>query len=232
VFGSRALISFPCSSAGGVKQHVISQTLRDLAEFLREHPLDVDLRVTSWRADEDDSCTVTLVGNPWWRAPAERDVPDVEILVRCEGVRRSYFQAADWSLQEDDLVVEADAPEIWASGTHATLFGNSPIRDPARFFISWWDLVHALGAESIADLDSTFAPFAKWAERVSSNSSYTLLKGPRRLLEKAQPLLKEQGVEYQLVSGAERSTEGLRLVAFGSSWLVCERATIDAPGTV
>ena len=175
--------------------------MRDLSEFLREHPVDVDLRVAHWRACDDYSYEVTLVANPWWRAPAERDVADTEILIRCEGVRGVHFQAAAWSLEEEELVVEEDAPEIWACGTHATLFGNSPLPDPTRFFIRWWDLVHALGAEAIADLDSTFAPFAHWAERVSRNSSYTLLRGPRRLLEETQPLLKEQGVEYQLVSG-------------------------------
>lgn len=186
----------------------------------------------SWRANESGSYEVTLAGNPWWRPPAERQVPDVQFLVRCEGVRRAQFAASGWGLDVDDFVIEADAPEIWACGTDATLFANSPLPDPNRFFISWWDLVHAIGAEDIAELDTTFVPFAHWAERVSTHASCTLLRGPLLLLQEARPLLEEQGVEYQMVSGPERRTEGLRLVGFGSSWLVCENATIDAPGVV
>ena len=206
--------------------------MRDLAEFLREHPIDVDLRVVSWSAEADSSYNVTMAGNPWWRSSTERQVPDVQFVIRCEGVRNAHFAASNWHIDADDLVVEEDAPEIWACGTHATLFGNSSLRDPARFFIKWWDLTHALRAEEIAELDIQFVPFAHWAERVSENPSYSLLRGPLRLLQEARPLLEEQGVEYQLIPGPDRSTKGLRLVSFGSSWLVCENAAIKVPGDV
>ena len=206
--------------------------VRDLAEFLREYSLDVDVRLTAWCGRENDSYEITVACNPWWRSSAERNVPDVEAVIRCDGVRKAHFDVAGWGwrIDNEEFVIEEDAPEIWACGGQATLFGNSPLADPIRFFISWWDLVHAIGAEQIAELDSTFVLFAQWAERVSRNASYVLLKGPRRLLEQARPLLDEQGVEYQLV-GPGRRIEGLRLIGFGSSWLVCENATIEVPDT-
>lgn len=199
----------------------------DLAQFLRDHPVTVDLRVLSWQAEDDYSCELKLAANPWWRPSTERAVTDVEFTIRCTGVRSTHITSSDWTIEDEDLLVLQDAPEVWACGTHATVFGNAPLRDPARFFVEWWDRVHELHAEDVAELHENFVPFTAWAERVSQHESYTLLRGPQRLLEEALPLLDAQGVHYALVSGPERPTTELQLVVFGPSWLVCQSATID-----
>lgn len=168
--------------------------------------------------------------NPWWRPDGERGAGDVRVRIVMRGVRASNI-ALGWRQSEvEELVVLTDDPRLWVYGTHATIFGNSPLPDPKRLFLEYWDLVHVtLHAEAAADIGDKFVPFTTWAARVSGNRSYELLDGPLPLMEACRPLLDAQGVDYVVLKGPERQPDDLRVVWIGESWVVCDEATIDLP---
>ena len=49
------------------------------------------------------------------------------------------------------------------------------------------------------------------------------------LMEACRPLLDAQHVEYVLIAGPERRSDGLRLVWIGDTWVICSEATIELP---
>lgn len=202
----------------------------DLESFLAAHPLDVDVQLVSWHADDEGVLRAELEGFPWW-LPRGEDAPgEVRFRIEMRGVRSSNVQLCWRPTDIEDLGVVRDDPLLWAYGTHATIFGNSPVPDPARLFLEYWDLVHErLHARSAADLRSSFVPFTRWAARVGENRMYHLLEGPLPLMEACRPLLDAQGVQYVLITGPERRTDHLRVVWIGDWEVVCSEATIEFP---
>jgi hypothetical protein len=201
-----------------------------LESFLAAHPVDTDLRLVNWAFSAPDTLTCALEANPWWLAPSERSVPDQRIVITMGQVRSSNI-ALGWRPSDiEDLTILADDPHLWAHGTHGTIYGNSPVPDPARFFLDFWDLVHfELHAADAVDSPFKVTSFADWAKRVTSYNTYQLLSGPLPVLTAASRLLEAQSVEYRLVAGPERSTTDLRVVWVGESWIVCGDAHVEHP---
>jgi len=199
-----------------------------LQDFLAEHPPDVDMRLRAWQADGADALRCVLEVNPWWREPASRGGANEQLVISFSGVCSSNV-ALGWRAAEiEDLVVLTDDPHLWPYGTHGTIFGNSRLPDPGRFFVEFSDLFyHELRAGGAVPFAFELERVRDWSERVAGYQSYQLLSGPVRILEAVRPLLDAQGVEYRLLYGPERATDHLQVAWVGESWVVCTSAEVE-----
>lgn len=201
-----------------------------LKDFLEAHPPDVDMRLLSWHSDGPRTLRCVLEAYPWWRGEVDGPVAEVRLEIAFHHVHSSNVSLGWRAAEVEDLAVSADDPHLWAYGTWATIFGNSRLPDPRRFFAELYDLFHhELRAGGAVAFPFENEPFAGWAARVTGSDTYKLLDGPAPMMEAACPLLDAQGVEYRLLRGAERSTDHLQVVWVGESWVVCTDAVVEHP---
>lgn len=206
----------------------ISTVPTSLRDFLQAHPPNADFQVLSWRADGPRTLRCVLEAYPWWRGEVDGPVANERLEITFHDVHDTsvgLVWAPGW---EDDLAVKDDDPLLWPHGTHATIFGNSRMPDPRRFFAEFWDLFHVeLRAGGAVQFPFQYHSFRDWAQRVTSHDSYKLLDGPARVMEPACALLDAQSVRYRLLRGPERSTAHLQAVWIGRMWIVCRDAAVE-----
>jgi len=201
----------------------------DLAEFLTLHPPDTDMRVSEWHSSDPRRADCVIETSPWWVTAAERRGANGRLTIALNEVAESEIRLGWRANEVEDLEVLTSHPLLWTYGRHSAIYGNSPMRDPLRFFAQFADLVQQK-LRTERDVQSYFAyeAVATWATRVAENRSYHILSAPTPVIEATKPLLDAQDVEYVVVGPSRRDPDpDLKVVVIGESWVICGRADVE-----
>jgi len=203
-----------------------------LGEFLWRHPPEGEMNLVSWHSPATDVATLVLAPEiEWWAEDRPTDAKK-RLAIHFRGIRESQVRFGPRNrygfLEAEDLEVRADDPLLWAHGPWATIFGNAPLPDPARFFVEFCDM---LSRELWTGRDPSWyfrgQSFQEWRKLVGSSTTYRLLDGPVKVMEACMPLLRAQGADSRLLRSSNREAQGLHVVTLRESWVVCAESTAE-----
>lgn len=200
-----------------------------LADFLSQHPPDTDLTLIAWRTDGGKVARCELATSPWWVPANQRGADNGRLLITMREVANSEI-VLGWRADEiDDIAISTDDPQLWQWGRHGSIFANSAVPNPPRFYAELAGAVQELRYPGGMEQVLGYERLSDWLARLGGRPPFHVLAAPEPVIEAARPFLEAQGVEYVALFGPEPTDAAreLQLVSIGESWVICGHATVQ-----
>lgn len=206
----------------------------ELQSWLQRFGWDTANQVTRLEWTRDRRLRVELDAYPFWLA--EPALPDrrrltlqlFNIVESC--VDLAWYEPLDEAAVED-LRVSVDHALLWHYGKYATVHIKAPLPDPESFLAGYVTECSALCRErDCLQYLNAEQGLKQWVD-MASQSSCVLLSAPVTIAEAVQELLARQRVPLSVFPGHGIRHDWARLAVWiDDSWIVCERADVDAEG--
>jgi hypothetical protein len=170
---------------------------------------------------------LSLTAWPWWQKPLPHPDARASLTLELTGILASRWPPRWGTCRISELSVATSGYALRTFGPWQQVYGASPIPDPHRFFLEFYDTCISL--QTVQDpLQYTGRQRFSEFERFVSKNSYFMLDAPEEVIAAARPLLDARNVRYSCVPGREPHPDHQKLVQvmLDDRWVVCRSATV------